>query len=258
MNKPIVIIGMGEIGGVFARGFLKIGHPVYPVNRNTTINDIARNTDDVQAVIVAVGEKDLQATLENIPTQWKDKLVLLQNELLPKDWKIHGLKPTVVSVWFEKKFPNDYKVIIPSPVYGPKADLVAQALNSINATTRVVKTDEEMLQELVVKNAYILTTNIAGLEVGGNVGQLWKDHNEVALAVVRDVLDIQDWLTESQLDRTAVIDGMVAAFHGDLEHKCMGRSAPARLERAISQADESGLKVSKLREIYSKKPLHNL
>ena len=34
MNKPVVIIGIGEMGGVFARGFLKSGHPVYPVNRS--------------------------------------------------------------------------------------------------------------------------------------------------------------------------------------------------------------------------------
>ena len=46
---------------------------------------------------------------------------------------------------------------------------------------------------------------------------------------------------------------MVKAFEGDLEHKCMGRSAPARLERAISQADEANLEVMTLRGIYEKK-----
>jgi hypothetical protein len=42
---------------------------------------------------------------------------------------------------------------------------------------------------------------------------------------------------------------MLAAFDGDPEHKCMGRSAPARLARAIRQADEAGLDVPRLREI---------
>jgi len=35
MKKPIIIIGVGEMGGVFARAFLKEGHPVYPVSRQT-------------------------------------------------------------------------------------------------------------------------------------------------------------------------------------------------------------------------------
>ena len=29
MNEPIVIIGIGELASVFARGFLRCGHPVY-------------------------------------------------------------------------------------------------------------------------------------------------------------------------------------------------------------------------------------
>ena len=35
MNEPIVLVGIGEMGGVFARAFLRAGHPVYPVNRST-------------------------------------------------------------------------------------------------------------------------------------------------------------------------------------------------------------------------------
>jgi len=35
MNPPIVIIGIGELGGVFARAFLYAGYPVYPVTRGS-------------------------------------------------------------------------------------------------------------------------------------------------------------------------------------------------------------------------------
>ncbi len=31
MQQPVVIIGIGELGGVFAGAFLKNGHPVYPI-----------------------------------------------------------------------------------------------------------------------------------------------------------------------------------------------------------------------------------
>ena len=87
-----------------------------------------------------------------------------------------------------------------------------------------------------------MTVNIAGLKVGGTVGELWEKHQEFARAVADDVMDIQFRLCEQNLDRAKLIAAMVNAFNGDLDHKCMGRSAPARLARAISQADEYGLK----------------
>jgi len=39
---------------------------------------------------------------------------------------------------------------------------------------------------------------------------------------------------------------MVNAFNGDPEHGCMGRSAPARLERALGLAKEHGLQLETL------------
>ena len=35
MKSPVVLIGIGEMGGVFARGFLRAGYPVYPATRVT-------------------------------------------------------------------------------------------------------------------------------------------------------------------------------------------------------------------------------
>jgi hypothetical protein len=64
-------------------------------------------------------------------------------------------------------------------------------------------------------------------------------------------MDLQEHLTQRQLDRDALIKGMLEAFDGDPDHNCMGRSAPARLERALTIADEAGLAVPKLREIHS-------
>ncbi len=249
MNKPIIILGMGEIGGVFARGFLKVGYPVYPVTRETDKEALSRQVHDPEAVIVSVGEKDIQGVLETIPQDWKDRLVLVQNELLPCDWKPHVLNPTVISVWFEKKYPKDYKVIIPSPVFGAKADLVKIALNTINVDVNILSSEEELLKELIIKNLYILTTNISGMEVGGSVGELWNKHKTVAMSVANDVLDIQFLLAEKEFDRAELIRGMVKAFSGDPEHKCMGRSAPARLERALIVSDTYALPAEKLRSI---------
>ena len=250
MKKPVILIGVGEMGGVFARGFLRLGHPVYPVLRDTVMDEVAAAVADPEAVVVAVGEKDLAATLDAVPDAWKDKLVLLQNELLPADFA-HLQEVTVISVWFEKKPGMDFKVIIPSPAHGPRATLLEAALGTLGIPVRVLASEEELLFELVLKNLYILTTNIAGLRTGGTVGELWRDHRELAEKVAEDVIALQEQLTGKRFDHQALIDAMLAAFEGDPEHKCMGRSAPARLERAMAHGERHGIDLPTLAQIAS-------
>lgn len=253
MKNPVIVIGLGELGSVFARGFLRLGYPVQGVTRDMDKNIIAQTVPNPAAVLVAVGEADIQQTLADIPASWSNKLILLQNELLPRDWQVAEIQdPTVISVWFEKKKGMDSKVVLPSPIFGANAKLVFDALGQVDLPSYIVDSEDELEYELVRKNLYILTTNIAGLEVGGNVAELAADHNDVMCAVANDVLDIQQWLTDKPQDRDRLMDGMLEAFDGDPQHGCMGRSAPARLKRALGFADQAGLEVKTLREIAAK------
>ncbi|MCU7844152.1 MAG: hypothetical protein KZQ93_09970 [Candidatus Thiodiazotropha sp. (ex Monitilora ramsayi)] len=248
MGKEIVLIGVGEIGGVFARGFLKLGYSVHPVTRDTDMVAAAASISQPRLVVVAVGENDLQPVLSAIPEIWRSKLCLLQNELLPNDWE--GVPdPTVISIWFEKKPGMDAKVIIPSPVYGPEAELVSQALGKVSIPYRILTSDNELLRDLVVKNLYILTTNIAGLKTGGTVGALWSEHRPFATDVAKEIVQLQEGLTGVSFDTSSLIDRMVEAFEGDPEHKCMGRSAPARLARALNHAHSLGLDLTTLQTL---------
>jgi hypothetical protein len=170
--------------------------------------------------------------------------------LLPGDWQQYGFtQPTVISVWFEKKKGQDVKVLIPSPVYGPQAAVLQQCLGNLDIPVRVLADASELLFELVLKNVYIITTNCAGLVTGGTVSELWGQHRELAEAVAREVIQIQESLTGQALPADKLIAGMLEAFEGDPDHGCMGRSAPARLSRALQQADTAGLEVPRLREI---------
>ena len=215
MKSPVVVIGIGELGAVFARGLLRTGHPVFPVTRETDMALESASLPDPGLVLLAVAEKDLHPTLEGIPAPWRERLVLLQNELLPRDWERHGIdQPTVISVWFEKKKGMDSKVLLPSPAWGPAAETLHAALASIQIPVRVLDDRDALLFELVVKNVYI-----------------------------------QEQLTGREFDAEALIRGMLAAFEGDPDHRCMGRSAPARLRRALSLADEAGLQAPTLRRI---------
>jgi ketopantoate reductase len=250
MKSPVVIIGIGEMGGVFARGFLRAGHPVYPVTRDQGMTALAQHLPAPELVLVAVAENTLHAILEHLPPAWHDRIALLQNELLPADWEQYAFSsPTVISVWFEKKKGQDVKVLIPSPVFGPHAGTLVDCLITLDIPARVLASDEALLFELVVKNVYILTTNCAGLVTGGTVSELWDRHRELADEVAREVIAIQSALTGKSLNTKELIKAMRVAFEGDPAHGCMGRSAPARLARALEQADAAGLAVPRLREI---------
>lgn len=250
MKAPIVLIGTGEMGGVFARGLLKLGHPVYPINRDTELSAAAEQLPSPEAVLVAVGEKDIADTLADIPSQWRNNLILLQNELLPRDWQAQQLdNPTVISVWFEKKPGQDAKVLLPSPVFGPHAQLMHDALQSLGIPVNMLDSADALLFELVVKNVYIVTTNIAGLKVGGTVSELWQQHEALTHNVATEVIRIQKSLTGRQFSNEDLLHGMLKAFDGDPDHRCMGRSAPARLERALTQAADAGISVPHMQAI---------
>ena len=249
MKNPVIVVGMGEMGSVFARGFLRAGHPVFPVVRNMDMASVADEVSEPELVLIAVAEADLHSVLQQVPTAWSDRLVLLQNELLPNDWLQYEFDPTVISVWFEKKKGMDSKVIIPSPVYGKHASHVAEALVSIDIATHILQSSEALLFELVLKNVYILTTNIAGLQTSGNVGELWSDHRDLATAVANEVIELQQVLTAQPFDSAALIEAMVNAFNGDLNHQCMGRSAPGRLARALDLAENNGLNLEMMKKI---------
>ncbi len=258
MQNPVIVIGIGEMASVFSRALLRSGHPVYPVNRDTNMQALAKQIPEPSLVLVGVGENDLQPVLKQIPDQWRSRLGLLQNELLPRDWQTLNLAtpPTVISVWFEKKKGMDYKVLVPSPVHGPNAELLINALATLDIPSYEVSDENELEFELVRKNLYILTTNIVGLMINRfnaeTVKEMWDDYQDLAREVADNVIDIQEWLTQHRFEREKLIDAMHKAINGDLEHKCMGRSAPVRLRRAIDQADVAGLSVSRLRDIYSK------
>lgn len=156
---------------------------------------------------------------------------------------------TVISVWFEKKPGQEVKILLPSPAYGPGAHLLASALQTLAIPTHILTTETELLFELARKNLYILTTNIAGLITGGDVATLWEHHQAFAKRVAKDVLDLQEWLAGTPLPRERLMEGLVAAIQADPQHKCTGRSAPARLKRALQPANRAELEMTTLREI---------
>jgi hypothetical protein len=252
MKQPIVLIGIGEIVSVMARAFLRSEHPLFPVTRNMDIERAAQDVPDPLMVVVGVAEKDFPAMMETIPEVWRDRLVLIQNELLPHKWEAHQIEnPTVLSVWFEKKKGMDTNPILPTPMFGPHADVIAGSLNGIDVPCEVMATQEDMLLQLVQKNVFVYTINIAGLflEEGTTTSTLWEKHQELALNVANDAIDVQEAVIGQTLSREKLIEGLIRGFDGDPHHTCKGRSAPGRLARIIELADEKGVEIKEIRAL---------
>ena len=252
MKPPIVIIGIGELASVFARAFLRNGYPLYPVTRSMDVTAESEALPAPELVLVAVAESDFHDIMATIPAQWRNKLTLIQNELLPRDWEAYDIpNPTVMSVWFEKKKGMDYNPLIPSPVYGPAADLIAESLTGIDIPCTVLGSHEELVFELVLKNVFVFTINIAGLvlEEGITTSMLWQKHQKLAQDVADNIIDLQEFATGKTFSRDRLRKGLLAGITGDPDHKCKGRSAPGRLRRVMETAAKAGLKLPAIEDV---------
>jgi prephenate dehydrogenase len=78
-TPPVVLVGVGEMGGVFAKALLKKGHTVIPVIRSTSVEDLAGSEPEPTLVLVTVGEDDLDGVLSSLPASWKNRVALIQN-----------------------------------------------------------------------------------------------------------------------------------------------------------------------------------
>ena len=250
IKSPIVIAGIGQLGSVFAQGFLRAGYPVYPVIRNMRLSDYTDGIPEPELVLLAVPENSIVEAIRQVPRVWRDRLGLLQNELLPYVWEAEGIvNPTVMAVWFEKKKGHTVKVFQATPVFGPKAETVCTALTARGIPCRIVADREQLTLELIKKNLYVLTINIAGLSVGGTTGELWRNHQALAIAVAQDVLSVLEHLTGTASDRDRMIEFLADILTAVPDHGCRGRVAGDRLARILHIARTAGLATPNLDRI---------
>lgn len=255
MKRPVVIWGLGQMGGAFAHALLRAGHPIHPVTRATDpaeLAELAASVPDPALCLLAVGENDLAGVWSQVPAPWRGSIGLLQNELLPGVWQGLGVEdPTVAVVWFEKKKTVPITPVQSTPVGGPAASMLVSALEGLGVPAHEVSR-QALRDELVKKNLYILTANATSMsaEVACDVTmeQLLSAHRPLVEGVARDALAIQASLTGEVLPET-LLTGLYESFLADPHHRARGRSAAARLSRALAYADAEGLEVPALRAL---------
>lgn len=243
MTSPVVIVGMGELGGVFARGFLKLGHPVVPVTREHTAQGALGDAPEPALALVTVGEDDLAPALESLPAAWRPRVGLVQNELLPSHWQAHGVaEPTVVIVWFEKKGGRDVLEVRPTLACGPAAELSTRALGALGIACRTIP-ETELAHELCLKNLYILTLNLSGLETQGVAGDLLGKDRALYDELSRELVTLERALfgEDFAFDEARLRADLEKSILADPAHGCAGRTAKGRLARNVAHAKRLGL-----------------
>lgn len=247
MRRPIGIVGLGQLGSMFGLGLIRIGRPVIPILRGDSIRDLVAH--DPELVLVAVAENDLEAAIDAIPAPLRDRIALLQNELLPPDWARLGIAdPTVAIVWFEKRRGRAPTVVRTTRIGGPHAELLVQALEKNDLPARRID-PRDLAFELVRKDLYILGANLAGLAVGGTTGDLVTTHRELTLSILREVLAIDAARIGEPLPEEALIECALGDFAKEPGRSALGRIAKERLARTIARADAYGLAIPAIRKI---------
>lgn len=250
-NSPgtAVVAGIGQLGSEFALGLLRLGRTVVPVTRTRNLARELEAADSPQLILLAVGETALGPLLASIAPRFRDRVALVQNELVPADWQQAGfVEMSGVVVWFEKKAGRPIHVVRPSVAYGPKCSLLLELLGELKVPAHAAAPDA-LEFELALKNLYILVHNLAGLAVQGTVGSLWQEHAAWAREVANDVLLHQEARIGRALDRGALLDELDKAVRADLGHGLAGRTAPERLRRVLNQAREAGIRLTALERL---------
>lgn len=251
---PIVVVGVGQIGAVLVDGLQRLGRDVVPVRRGEAGR--LDGIEDAEVVMVCVAEDDLDTAVASVPPRLRPRIGLVQNELVPATWRAIGLEaPTVAVVWFEKKAGRDAIALLPTPVAGPAARTVVDALRAVDLPAEPIEAGAPLTRALVAKNLYILVGNLAGMAAGragvapGGVpwpsgvttmGMLLADHRGFVRALGAEILAVDrarmgaaDAALVDEHDAWSTVEAAVAA---DPAHGCRGRSAPARLARTLARA----------------------
>lgn len=248
---------MGELGSVFAVALLRRGFIVTPVLRTTPNEALAQEPLEPTLCVITVGEDALGNVLDGGLRKYSDRWVLVQNELRPSEWERRGLStPTIAIVWFEKKPGRDVRALVSTPVFGPKAAIIANALSGLGLPAHVETDPERLVFEMALKNLYILAMNFAGLIHDTDVGTLWHQHQSFLDPICNEVIELESAQMQRALPASSLKIELERIVAADPRHVAVGRTARHRLARALATARRLGLSTPTLDEIAQRAEEH--
>jgi hypothetical protein len=244
--RNLAVYGLGELGQLYGAAALRAGYRVTPITRADDPQVALHGLPLDVPVLVAVGEASLDEVLTALGKSRGDAVILLQNELFPSLWRKHDIQPTVLVPWLLKKRGTPLLVARPSPVLGRHAEVVLALHQALALPCDLLPHEHALHQALVEKYAFILTINALGLLRDRTLG-LWlqEDPGRVA-ALARETAQLGAVLCESEVDLPRCERVVVEAMRALSTVSARGRSAEARVARAVSEGQRIGLELPEL------------
>jgi hypothetical protein len=244
--RDIVVYGLGQLGQLYGSAALRAGFRVTPITRSNSPEAVLTALPEETPVLVAVGEDALASALDELATR---PAILLQNELFPPAWETRGTAPTVMVPWLLKKAGQPLTVPRATQVFGPLAAIVEELHAAIGVGCERLASVQALHQALVDKYAFILTINALGL-LRDRTLAIWLAEDPLRVRALADeAAALGERLCGKSVDRAlatkAVLEGMRAL--GSMSAR--GRTARARVDRALAHAARLGVTVSELRAI---------
>lgn len=248
--RELLIFGVGQLGQLYAAGALRLGVRVWPLTRQMDAERTLAQFPEGEPILLAVAEASFGATLSEIPQSRRQDVVLVQNELFPTQLTEWGLdQATILTVWLSKKKGRPIELARTSSAFGPHAALFHQIHQALDVPSVVLDTRAELHADIAAKFTFILTINALGLVENLSLGQwLEKDPAQVS-RLIDEARALAQAHLQAQVDAAETRHRVMEAMEGLRDYPAKGRSAQARLKKALSDAERFALELPALRNI---------
>jgi hypothetical protein len=244
--RDLVVYGLGELGQLYGSAALRAGFRVTPITRSSDPAAVLAALPAQTPIVVAVGERDLDPVLDLLGPRLA-QAILLQNELFPSSWLARGVTPTVLVPWLLKKKGSALTIARPSAVFGAQAELVHTLHDALGIPTDVLADEQALKQALVEKYAFVLTINALGLLRDRTLATWLQEDPLRVRALADEAASLGAKLCTAEVDLARCAQAVAAGMRALGTMSARGRSADARVARALEQAAQLGLEVPALR-----------
>ena len=247
--QDLVIVGTGQMGRWFAEAGVRAGRRVVPIRRQDDACARLGGTSIGTPIVVSVPEAALAETVARLPVERVPDTVLVQNGLFAADFAALGLDAsTILAVWTLRKAGQPYIVAQRTGAWGRHAQAVAEVLGAHEVPVVELASEHERDVELVAKYGFILAVNALGVGRDATIAEWLRDEP----AVVDAALGEGTAIAATFAPGVSVSDALPVAgagLRGFGAMRAAGRSAPARVARALERAEAAGLDVPVFRRL---------
>lgn len=244
----LTVIGLGNLGRLYAGGALKAGRVVCPVNRGDDVVAALARSGPGDPVLVGVGEAALPAVCAALPAERRADAILVQNGLARPRMRELGVGGATLAVVWTLEKPSFARLeSLPMGAYGPQATFMREATAAIGlrcATSGIEGSTDAGIDEgtdAAAKHAFILAINALGLVRPITVGE-WLESDPARVdAFVAEGARLAGPMLGVQADPTKVAGRARAGMSGFGALPCRGRTALDRVDAARAFAATRGI-----------------